>query len=134
MRKYETEMLTIRVSIDMKNRLTKKAEDAGVYVSDYLKGLIAADLDSQTEFYSQRAAMNSHITMLLVGQLVAKSEGAEELAKLWPVVEEATVASYGAYKPTPKSIIEPLKGSPAPLYKRLYDLFVSHNAASKKGK
>ncbi|MFP1132402.1 hypothetical protein [Asticcacaulis sp. W401b] len=134
MRKLEKEMITLRVSLEMKKRITEKTSLAGISTSDYIKGLIAADLDNESEYYSQRAAMNSHITMLLVGELLANSIGPEELAKKWPIVEEATVASYGVYKPTPKSIIESLKDKPAPLYKRLYDLFVSHNLASKKGK
>ena len=122
----EKAIITARVSQELKDAVNEKALEAGVSTSDYIKGLIAADVHGQQSFYAQRAAMNSHMTLMLVATLLKREGGDKALLDMWAAIEESATATYGPYAPMPAELMASMRGSKKPFIQKLYDLVKSH--------
>jgi hypothetical protein len=130
----EDAAIGFRVSAALKKRAEERATSCGLSLSDYLKGLIAADVHGAQSFYSQRAAMNSHMTLMMVAALLKREGGDKALLDMWGPMEETVIGTYGPFAPMPAELMASLRGSKKPFFLQLYNFFRHHAIELKNGK
>lgn len=130
----EKAIVTARVSQELKDALNQRAAAAGLSTSDYLKGLIAADIHGSVPFYAQRAAMNSHMTLMMVAALLKREGGDKAFVDMWGPMEETVTATYGPFAPLPSELMANLRGSKKPFFQHLYNFFRNHALETKSSK